>query len=459
MKIKAIAMCSLWALTACGAARIDGTSDDGADPDDPDNLGEAVQPLSGTQGDVVATGSGQFTLTWTNLDTAAIRAAVDDANARGALLGGRTMTQVLAGANRTLAYKTAAACATAKGSIAKLDDAAHRVGAWCFDSGDEDAGRSLDTSDWVPQAVASSNEGTVGGYTGPSAVAVTWYQPRPDHTAGAMDDPQNDRISFINTPASGESATYRHVLMVEPVVENGKLNLRRVKLHAGGIAWFGNILYVASTGGGMRAFDVRRMFAVHTDKDTVGLDTATPSDPNLYGESFAYVILQVASYKKTDAACTRSPTTLDAGLCFSGVTVNRSASPVSLISYEYRTQAEMVAAKVGSRIVHWPLDAATGLLTRAADGAVHSGKLYVTPTYQVQGVSIDHAAFFLSTSQSGGTFYSETDGDGVAPLKSAWVQGAETVSFTTTSFGNRLWSVTEVPGKRMLFWVYTSEMQ
>jgi hypothetical protein len=455
MNTKTIAMCSLLAFAACSDPIRGDSFDDGSDPGNVDVAGQAV---SGTQGDIVATGSGQFALSWVDLDTPAIRAAVDDANARGALLGGRTMTQVLAGANRTLAYKTASACTSAKASIANLDDAAHHVGAWCFDSGDEDAGRSLDSSDWVPQAVASSNEAVVGGYTGPSAVVVTWYQPRPDHTAGAADDPQNDRISFVNSPTSGNSSTYRHVLLVEPVVQNGKLNLQRVKMHAGGIAWYGNILYVASTGGGIRAFDVRRIFAVHTDKDLVGLDTATPSDPNLYGESFAYVILQVANYKKTDAACTRSPTTLNAGLCFSGVTVNRSASPVSLISYEYRTQDEMIAAKVGSRIVHWPLDTSTGLLTRATDGEVHSGKLFVTPTYQVQGVSIDHTSFFLSTSQSGGTFYREVDGDGVAPEKSVWVQGAETVSFTTSSNGNRLWSVTEVPGRRMLFWVYTSEM-
>jgi hypothetical protein len=455
MNIKTIATCALCVFVACGGESLDDFDDDGSEPE----IDEAVDAISGTQGDVVATGAGQFTLSFVNLDTAAIRAAVDDANARGALLGARTINQVLAGANRTLAYKTAAACASAKASLARLDDAAHRVGAWCFDSGDQDAGRSLDSSDWVPQAAASSNEAAVGGYAGPSAVAVTWYQPRPDHTAGAHDDPQNDRVTFINTPASGESATYRHVLLVEPVVENGKLNLRRVKMHAGGIAWYGNILYVASTGGGIRAFDIRRMFAVHTTKDVVGLDTATPSDFRLYGESFAYVILQVGNYRKTDAACTRSPTTTNAGLCFSGVTVNRSASPVSLISYEYRTQDQMIAAKVGSRIVHWPLDRATGLLARAADGNVHSGKLYVTPTYQVQGVSIDGAAFFMSTSQSGGTFYREVDGDGVAPVRSAWVQGAETTSFTTTSFGNRLWSVTEVPGRRMLFWVYTSEMQ
>jgi hypothetical protein len=195
---------------------------------------------------------------------------------------------------------------------------------------------------------------------------VTWYQPRPDYTAGAMDDPQNDRVTFINSPTSGNSATYRHVLLVEP---------------------------------------------------------------------------------------------LASGLCFSGVTVNRSASPASLISYEYRTKDEMTAAKVGARIVHWPLDASTGLLARATDGKVHSGKLYVTPTYQVQGVSVDHASFFFSTSQSGGTFYREVDGDGVAPDQSTWVEGAETVSFTTTSFGDRLWSVTETPGRRMVFWVYTSEMK
>jgi len=451
MNTKTIAICGLWVFVACS----DDFVDDGSDLE---NVDEATEATSGTQGDVVATGAGQFALSWVDLDTPAIRAAVDSANARGALLGNRTITQVLAGANRTLAYKTSSACTSAKASIAKLDDAAHRVGAWCFDSADQDAGRSLDSSDWVPQAVASSNEAAVGGYAGPSAVAVTWYQPRPDHTAGAMDDPQNDRVTFVNTPASGASATYRHVLLVEPVVENGKLNLRRVKMHAGGIAWYGNILYVASTGGGMRAFDIRRIFAVHTTKDVVGLDTSTPSDAGLYGESFAYVILQVANYKKTDAACNRSPAATNAGLCFSGITVNRSASPVSLISYEYRTQAEMVAAKVGSRIVHWPLDASTGLLARAADGNVHSGKLFVTPTYQVQGVSIDHATFFMSTSQSGGTFYREIDGDGVAPDTSAWVQGAENTSFTTTSFGNRLWSVTEVPGRRMLFWVYTSEM-
>jgi len=453
MNPKTIVMCSLLALVACSQ------HDNVGDDSDPENADEAVQAISGTQGDIVATGAGQFTLSWTDLDTPAIRAAVDDANARGALLGNRTITQVLAGANRTLAYKTSSACASAKASIARLDDAAHRVGAWCFDSGDQDAGRSLDSSDWVPQAVGSSNEAAVGGYTGPAAVAVTWYQPRPDHTAGAADDPQNDRVSFVNTPASGDSATYRHVLMVEPIVENGKLNLRRVKLHAGGIAWYGNILYVASTGGGIRAFDIRRIFAVHTTKDVVGLDAATPSDANLYGESFAYAILQVGNYKKTDAACTRSPTTTNAGLCFSGVTVNRSASPVSLISYEYRTQDEMLAAKLGSRIVEWPLDRGSGLLARAADGRVHSGKLYLTPTYQVQGVSIDHATFFMSTSQSGGTFYREVDGDGVAPSRSAWAQGAETTSFTTSSFGDRLWSVTEVPGRRMVFWVYTSEMK
>lgn len=456
MNTKTIAICSLLAFAACSDSEPDDFFDDGTDLE---NVEDAVQAVSGTQGDIVASGAGQFQLTWVDQDTPAIRAAVDSANTRGALLGARTINQVLSGANRTLEYKTASACASAKASLSRLDDAAHHVGAWCFDSGDQDAGRSLDSSDWVPQAVASSNEATVGGYTGPSAVAVTWYQPRPDHTAGAKDDPQNDRITFINTPASGESATYRHVLMVEPVVENGVLNLRRVKMHAGGIAWYGNILYVASTGGGMRAFDIRRMFAVHTTKDLVGLDTATPSDFRLYGESFAYVILQVGNYKKTDAACNRSATALNTGLCFSGITVNRSASPPSLISYEYRTQDQMIAAKVGSRIVHWPLDRATGLLTRAADGRVHSGKLFVTPTYQVQGVSIDNITFFLSTSQSGGTFYREVDGDGVAPDKSAWVQGAESTSFTTTSFGNRLWSVTEVPGRRMLFWVYTSEMQ
>src|SRR5215510_10902628 len=134
MNTKTIAMCSVLAFAACSDETRGDSFDDRGDPG---NVDEAGQAISGTQGDIVATGSGQFALSWVDLDTPAIRAAVDDANARGALLGNRTMTQVLAGANRTLAYKTASACASAKASIAELDDAAHHVGAWCFDSGDE----------------------------------------------------------------------------------------------------------------------------------------------------------------------------------------------------------------------------------------------------------------------------------------------------------------------------------
>src|SRR6266536_1180829 len=77
---KTIAICATLALVGC----IDNSPDDDSDLDHVDNTAQSV---SGTQGDIVATGAGQFALSWVNLDTPAIRAAVDDANARGALLG------------------------------------------------------------------------------------------------------------------------------------------------------------------------------------------------------------------------------------------------------------------------------------------------------------------------------------------------------------------------------------
>ncbi|MBK7858051.1 MAG: hypothetical protein IPJ65_05385 [Archangiaceae bacterium] len=432
----------------------------GYDTDEDLDLESAAAALTGTQGDVVSSGSGQFQLTYSNLDTPEMQAAIADAVARGALGPQRSVGQVLASANHKMAYKTSSACAKPRTVLSRLDDGPHHVGAWCFDAADEDSGRSLDSSDWVPQAVASSNEAAAGGYTGASAVLVSWYQPRLNHTAGAHDEPQNDRLTFVRPPKANATTAYRHVIFAEPYLAGGKLNLRPVKAHAGGLAWYGNVIYLAHTGVGVRAFDARHIYQVSTAKKVVGLDPSAAADPKLYGAGEAYVILESAVFRKTDGSCDKTAAKLNTGLCFSGVTVNRSASPPSLISYEYRTHADMIGSKVGSRIVHWPLDKATGLLKRGADGKVHSGRLFLTPTYQVQGVAVQGKTFYFSTSQgSSGAFYREIDGDGAAPRKSSWVSGAETVSFTTSSAGDRLWSVSEVPGRRMLFWVYGKEMK
>jgi hypothetical protein len=78
---------------------------------------------------------------------------------------------------------------------------------------------------WWPQGISAS--------PGPERVlAVSWYA-----TSGGS------RLSFLDL----DSRRYRHVTLVRPDGEGGRLPL---KIHAGGIAWHGPWLHLAATRGG-----------------------------------------------------------------------------------------------------------------------------------------------------------------------------------------------------------------
>ena len=67
---------------------------------------------------------------------------------------------------------------------------------------------------------------------------MSWYSKRGE---GA-------RVSFVHA-GPGAPSGYRHVLLVRPSAGGG---FALVKVHAGGIAWAGRLLYVADTRHGIR---------------------------------------------------------------------------------------------------------------------------------------------------------------------------------------------------------------
>jgi len=85
------------------------------------------------------------------------------------------------------------------------------------------------------------------------AVLTSWY----DKTSGG---PRGVRIGFHN-PSTGK---YTYALLVEPVpTSSGMASYKAVKgVHAGGIMWYGNHLYVVDTHVGMRVFDMAKILKV-----------------------------------------------------------------------------------------------------------------------------------------------------------------------------------------------------
>src|SRR5690606_30325962 len=126
--------------------------------------------------------------------------------------------QVLADANRTAVRRGAPA---AFGSMPKPS-------VWyAFDRGDQE------TADWFPQGL------TCGADSGTLPVSVflaTWYY-RPEQGERGI------RVTFL----SPSTLKYRHALLVEAAPDG---SYKPIDIHAGGVACYGDLLYVADTSRG-----------------------------------------------------------------------------------------------------------------------------------------------------------------------------------------------------------------
>lgn len=145
-----------------------------------------------------------------------------------------SVTGVLKSANRALSKGSPP---VGKGS---------KTEAWKWNAGD------FKTKSWLPQGITSSADAFGSGkWNGREAWIVSWYE-----------DGKNVRLSFVDR----ETHEYRHVLLVYPTADD---DFKSITIHAGGIMWYGNILYVVDTANGIRAFDLENIWEVET-ADGVG---------------------------------------------------------------------------------------------------------------------------------------------------------------------------------------------
>lgn len=263
-----------------------------------------------------------------------------------------------------------------------------------------------DTAEWFPQGVAGAVVGTR------KVVAVSWY----DKVSS-----RGVRISFADV-TNLDKVTYRHVLLVEPVKKAGRVEIRPVKVHAGGIAIVGPLLYVVDTFHGFRIFDTREIREV----------SATQAF------NYKYVLPQASEW----TLATGSKKAI-----FSSVALDRSTSPPSLVTAEYHGR------DIKGRVFRWKLDAKGRL---AATGkSLHPSEAYVTSQDRVQGVASFKGKWFLScSSQKGARGSLYVTEPGKKSKERSWSHGAE--SLHVSASGN-LWSVTEHRGNRRVFAVKVAD--
>ncbi|MFC7878377.1 hypothetical protein [Isoptericola sp. NPDC057391] len=318
----------------------------------------------------------------------------------------------------------------------------HRVASFCWNAGDRD------TTAWYPQGITTSNDALgAGTYEGRRVLMASWY----DHASDGV--AKGSRVSAVNLTSSTTRPTYRHVLLAEPVTKDGKPSFKPVNVHAGGLAWYGNLLYVVDTTGGLRVFDLDHLWRVTTGDGPTKV--GRQPDGSYRAFDYKYVLPQVAKY--SDSTAGGYPQ-----LQHSSVALDRTSSPDSLVISEYRSKADVADGHV-VRTVRVGIDYTDRLLRESSDGVVRATEAYRTDLESVQGSTAIDGEFFFS--QSDGSDFSDPNSEGdlhtwrpgasaTTRHGNAFPPGPEDLSYDPTR--DALWSLSEYPGRRSVFAVDAS---
>ncbi len=303
--------------------------------------------------------------------------------------------------------------------------------AYQWQSGDESVAY------WTPQGITGSFDGSSDGLiNGKKLVIVSWYYTMANDPGSTVDKGVRLAIADVTNPAA---PTYRFALLATPTLVNGVPTFAPVKVHAGGLAWIGNRLYVPVTTGGFRVFDLTRILKVDGLADSLGPD----SDGHYNAYSYAYVIPELERY--TTPLCDQ---------IFSFVSLDRTSTPISLISGEYD------AASIHGRLYRWPLET-TGDLQRVTGPAgtriVPSNAWFLDESHIQGGLAHDATVFLSSSRPAGSAGELDRTGENRTTTRIGWSDSPEDLAFDSQGVG--IWSLSELVNARYFFEVALSAVQ
>lgn len=294
--------------------------------------------------------------------------------------------------------------------------------AWALDDHDQH------DETWYPQGITTSADANDAEVIAADRriVVLTWYS-----RTG-----RGSRLTFLDL----DTLRYRHVLLVEPVLTQGRLQLEPVRIHAGGIVWYGPWLHVAATFKGFvtcRVDDIMRVEDDDAVPEQLGvLDTGRVAS---FGHHF---VLPVRFRYRAHAEIG------DVGLRYSFLSLDRSGDVPVLLAGEYGRGRE------STRLVRYRLDPGTTLLETGEDGRSRPIGIDERGVRQMQGFAVARDRVHVSVSRGSwcpGSVYAGEPGK-LREHVFATPMGPEDLSYWPEN--DSFWSVSEYPRRR---WVYSME--
>lgn len=265
--------------------------------------------------------------------------------------------------------------------------------AWGFTWNEHDR----DSPRWWPQGITTSAE--AGRADLGRAIVVTSAYSREIEGVSS-----GSRVTFTDL----ESLRYRNVLLVEDTPDGGWSPLH---VHAGGLAWYGEEMYVAGTRRGLYVFRI---------------DDLTRVADGPFGYEYVLPV-----HRRFDAGAEHR---LEA-MRYSFVSLDVTADVPHLVAGEYGKDA------MATRLVRWALDGSSPQV-EAVPGVGH-----------MQGATVVDGTWYVTSSRGQwglGSMYVGEPGAFVEH-RQALPTGPEDISYWPEQ--DAFWSLSEYPGRRWVFQV------
>ncbi len=285
------------------------------------------------------------------------------------------------------------------------------------------------TRRWWPQGITTSADASdtedIGGRR---VLAITWYSKPTDGVT------HGSRITFLDL----DTLRYRHVLLVVPRLDrDGQLELAPLKVHAGGIVWWGPYLHIAATSRGIMTCRVDDILRIpdRLGRPQVSRLAASASEVASFG--YRYVLPLRFTHRASTARGHEK-------LRYSFLSLDRSQQPPELICGEYGRGDQ------STRVAHFELDRDTSLPRTSPEGWADPIRLEETGVRAMQGVAVARGRHHLTVSHGPVLPGSMVVGHPGA-FRRRWLAtpiGPEDISYWPST--DRLWSVTEYPHLRWI---------
>jgi hypothetical protein len=302
------------------------------------------------------------------------------------------------------------------------------VAAWAFTWDAQDAASRR----WWPQGITSSGDATAApdgaGRDARPVLLTSAYSRVVDGVS------HGSRVTVVDLADPGR-IRYRHVLLVRPVRDaEGRVDLRPVAVHAGGLAWHGPWLYVAGTGRGISVFALDDVLAVGGTEQP-GLLGRLP-DGGLSGHGHRYVL--PVRFDLTPVPAEGQP-----GFRYSFLSLARDEGRLRLLAGEYGV------GDLTRRLAGYDLDPARSLPAEEADGSV-AASLSHDGVERMQGAVLVDGRLHVTTSRGRfrrGNLWVGPPGRlhrhrAVLPI------GPEDIAYWPER--DQLWSLSEYPRRRVV---------